>query len=178
MNESTTKALDALQIAIKLEIDSINYYQDATQKTKNDMGRATFASLAKEELGHIDIVKKAYATISEMNSWDAVAKLIPEKIDESKKTIFQTLKQELQQKIKPDIDDMKALQIAMDIENTGYKFYEKSAQETIDPIGKKLFEFLKGEENRHWDLLRNTYEYLSDPGLWFAKEEKHIYDGG
>lgn len=73
---------------------------------------------------------------------------------------------------------MKALKTAIGIESEGYKFYEKSARETTDPIGKKMYEYLKGEENRHWELLQNTYEYLSDPSLWFAKEEHHIYDGG
>ena len=178
MIQPTQQALDALQIALKLELDSVAFYQEATKKAQNQLGKETFASLIKEELGHIEIVKKAYTSISGANSWDEIAPLLPKTIDPNKKTIFQIKKQEIDQKLDPNSDDMKALKTAIGIESEGCKFYEKSAQETTDPIGKKMYEYLKGEENRHWELLQNTYEYLSDPSLWFAKEEHHIYDGG
>ena len=178
MNQPTKDVLDALHFALKLELDSASFYQEAAKTVKNPLGKATFKSLIKEELGHIDMVKQAYVAITEANSWKEVKKLLPQKYDKTKQTIFQIIKTELQQKLDLKSDDMQALQTAMEIESEGYKFYEKAAKDTLDPIGKKMYEFLKGEENRHWELLENTYEYLKDPALWFAKEEKHIYDGG
>ncbi|MFB3895488.1 MAG: ferritin family protein [bacterium] len=178
MISPTKEALDALQIALKLELDSIAFYQEAAKKAQNQLGKDTFTSLMKEEKGHVELVKKAYTSISEANSWNEVEPLLPKTIDPTKKTIFQIKQQEIDRKLDPNSDDMKALQTAIGIEKEGYNFYEKSAAETSDPIGKKMYEYLKGEENRHWDLLQNTYEYLSDPALWFAKEEHHIYDGG
>ncbi|MDI6783697.1 MAG: ferritin family protein [bacterium] len=178
MIQPTQQALDALHTALKLELDSAAFYQEAAKNAKNPLGKGTFESLIKEELGHIQMVKKAYTSITEANNWNEVEKNIPTKIDATTKTIFQIKKTELEQKLDPESDEMQALKTAMDIENEGYKFYEKMALETTDPIGKKMYEFLKDEENRHWELLNNTFEYLSDPALWFAKEEKHIYDGG
>jgi rubrerythrin len=174
----TQQALDALQIALKLELDSVAFYQEAAIKSQNPLGKDTFSSLMKEEKGHIEIVKKAYTSITQANSWKDVESFLPKTIDPATKTIFQIKKQEIEQKLDPNSDDMKALKTAIGIESEGYNFYMKSAVETADPIGKKMFEYLKGEENRHWDLLQNTFEYLSDPALWFAKEEHHMYDGG
>lgn len=178
MIQPTQAALDALQIALKLELDSVAFYQEAANKAQNQLGKNTFTSLIQEEKGHIELVKKAYTSISKANSWNEIESLLPKTIDPNKKTIFQIKKQDIEQKLDSNSDDMNAIKTAINIESEGYKFYEKSAAETTDPIGKKMYEYLKGEENRHWDLLQNTYEYLSDPSLWFAKEEGHMYDGG
>ena len=58
----TQQALDALQIALKLELDSVTFYQEAAKKAQNQLGKETFASLIKEEKGHmryyVDCLKK------------------------------------------------------------------------------------------------------------------------
>ncbi|MCX7920332.1 MAG: ferritin family protein [bacterium] len=178
MIQPTKEVLDALHFALKLELDSAAFYQETAKKATNPLGKATFKSLIKEELGHIDMVKKAYVTFTEAKNWKEVKKLLPKKYDKTKQTIFQIKKAELTRKLDLNSDDLQALQTAMEIEREGYTFYAKAEQDTLDPIGKKFYAFLKEEENRHWELLENTYEYLKDPALWFAKEEKHSYDGG
>lgn len=98
MIQPTQQALDALQIALKLELDSVAFYQKATKKALNRLGKETFASLIKEEMGHIEIVKKAYTSISEAKNWNEVAPLIPEKIDASKKNHIPDSKERIRPK--------------------------------------------------------------------------------
>jgi len=65
----------------------------------------------------------------------------------------------------------KAYEVAMELENSGYKYYESMLAEVKEVTLKELLKFLLQEETRHHDLLQSTYTYLTDPANWFMKEE-------
>lgn len=53
-----------------------------------------------------------------------------------------------------------ALKIAIQTEIDGYNFYTLAAQRTRNADGKKMFEFLAGEETKHREILEQRYRNL------------------
>jgi rubrerythrin len=58
------------------------------------------------------------------------------------------------------------------------EFYRKLLSEAATGKEKALYEKLIKEEERHFDLFSNTYNFLNDTGNWFMWEEYSIVDGG
>jgi hypothetical protein len=78
---------------------------------------------------------------------------------------------------KADLDDMKAVEIAIDFEIKGEKFYGDLAQSVENPIEKKFYELLSSIEREHRLSLEDTYEYFQDPAGWYRIKERHHIDG-
>ena len=53
MENEQGKSLEALNIAMKMEIDGKQYYLKASQSSKNPLGVKLFQVLAKEEADHL-----------------------------------------------------------------------------------------------------------------------------
>ena len=65
----------------------------------------------------------------------------------------------------------------MEVERKGYHMYANAAAEMTSEEAKKLFTHLAAEEQTHYDLLKNTYEYIKDPAGWHEYEEGAMLDG-
>jgi len=57
-------------------------------------------------------------------------------------------------------------------------YYKKLSEESNNPLEKKFYQILAQEENRHFLILKNSYELLTDPASWFERTEKVGLDGG
>ncbi|MEW6233423.1 MAG: hypothetical protein AB1566_14075, partial [Chloroflexota bacterium] len=83
---------------------------------------------------------------------------------------------------RPKVDDtsgdIEALKFALAIEERAFKLYQSAARETSDPHGRAVYDFLTGEENRHYRLVHETLDYLTHPETWFDTEEKPFFEGG
>ncbi len=49
---------------------------------------------------------------------------------------------------------VEALKIAIRVEQSGYRFYRRAAEETEDPKGKELFNSLANDEEAHESIVR------------------------
>jgi rubrerythrin len=102
---------------------------------------------------------------------------MPPHKDIKKRLIFGRRERELMRDISADADELKAYEIAMEMENAGYDFYKKMLASAEDEDVKELYRFLISEEETHFELVSSTHQYLKDPAAWFAKEEKPIVEG-
>jgi len=171
---------DALKKALDMEEEGHDFYVKTAKKTTNPLGKATFTALAEDEIDHIKAIKAFYAHICGQKSVCLnIKELIQEHAAMHKKSVFKKAMKDFKDKIDVATDDIKAYKFAMDIENNGLKVYKHM----LDTAGgdkelEEMLKFLIGEESTHYNLLQSTYEYLSDPGAWFLKEEKPIVEGG
>jgi len=69
-----------------------------------------------------------------------------------------------------------ALNMAMRIEQNGYRFYQRAAEETADPKGQELFRSLAEDEIAHEAILRRRLEALEGEGKWVAVSESEWPD--
>lgn len=69
------------------------------------------------------------------------------------------------------IAHVEALQIALDTEKKGYRFYRIAAESSRDPKGKKVFEQLAKDEIEHMSVIATLYENLTNDEPWLTYEE-------
>lgn len=162
--------MNAIEIAIKMETDAIKFYKEASEKTAHSVGKKMFLTVAEDEKRHLDmlsgIFKGLNVTIKDFSPMKNI------------KTVFETMKDKMMQRVEATTDELEAFKIAMQMEKEGIEFYKKAAVGTKIENEKILFEQLVKEEQQHYDIFANTHFFLSDTGNWFMWEEHSIVDGG
>jgi rubrerythrin len=161
--------MKAVEIAIKMEADAINFYKEAASRISSPVGEKMFLSVADDEKRHLlmlqEIFKGEDIIIDEVNPKDSI------------KTIFETLKDEMMQRVETTDDELEAFKIAMQMEKDGIEFYKKAVMEAASDLEKSLFQRLIEEEKHHYDIFSETYSFLLDTGNWFMWDEHSIVEG-
>jgi len=160
---------EAIEIAIRMETDAMKFYKDAAQRTSHPMGRRMFEGFIRDEARHLRMLEdilKGLEIDPHVQSFQDV------------RTIFSDLKDQMMERISATTDEKEAIKIALEMEKKGYEFYQEAVQKAEDPKEKKLFEVLVQEEERHYQILNNTYSFLEDTGNWFMWDELSIVEGG
>ena len=91
-------------------------------------------------------------------------------------TIFESMKNAMMHRVAATQDELEAFQIAMQMEQEGISFYRQVETEAGNQKEKQLFERLIQEEQQHYDIFANTYNFMKDTGNWFMWEEHSIVD--
>jgi len=164
---------ESISLALEMEKEGYDHYVNAARHTKNLLGKKTLEAIAAKELDHMRAIEMFSADINA-----AITLIRPQDKLAYLKPMMDALKGKLEAEVTIDADLTKAYEVAMTLEQASFNLYEKLAKESTDPASKKFFEFLKGEENTHFQLLQDTLQYLAHPADWFRYEEKWIVDGG
>lgn len=164
-----------LRDAIKQERDGIQFYTDAAARSRHHLGKAMFTSFAGDEKEHLNRLEKLLKVEGELqDDLPEIAGMTSAK--ERLLSVFGQMKDGTEYTIHPEADDIDALKIAIEIEKNGHKLYEKACSEADDTRIRELFKFLAKEEIIHYEILRNTYNYLDGIDKLHAKEEDRGYD--
>lgn len=163
-------SVNAVEIAVKMETDAIDFYEGAAAKVRNKVGQEMFLSIVEDEKRHLqmlaDIFKGMEITAKEIHPMKTI------------RTVFEELKNEMMERVQATEDEINAFGIAMDMEKEGMEFCRRVAAEAPSAKEKALFERLAKEEEQHFAVFANTYFFLKDSGSWFLWEEHSIVDGG
>ena len=161
--------MNAIEISIKMEKDAISFYSEAAEKTSNPVGKKMFLTITEDEKRHLEMLSQIFKgldiTIEDVSPMKNI------------KTVFESMKDEMMQKVEATTDELEAFKIAMQMEKEGMEFYEKAVSEVTSEKEKKLFERLAREEQQHYNIFANTHNFLSDTGNWFMWEEHSIVEG-
>ena len=170
------KTLEALQIAIQMEIDGKEYYLKASQESSNELGKKLLESLATEEDTHRQKFEEIYDAIRNKKAWPTT----DFQPDGGKRlrTIFAGATEEIGSNIKASTTELDAIQTAMDMENKTYDFYRSQGEDAAYDAERGFYKILAGEEREHHLILLDYYEYLKDPAGWFVRKEHPSLDGG
>ena len=161
--------MNAIKIARKMETDAIKFYTEAAQKTKYPAGKQMFESIIIDEKRHLEIVNQLLKGLDVH-----VEDVHPMK---NIKTVFEEMKDKMMEKVEATSDELEAFSIAMQMEKEGLEFYRKLSSESETEKEKALFGQLVKEEQQHYDIFANTYNFLNDTGNWFMWEEHSIVEG-
>jgi rubrerythrin len=63
-----------------------------------------------------------------------------------------------------------ALQQALELERSGYRFYTEAAERTVDPRGSEMFRSLASDEVMHQQVIERQIDVLSQGGGWVLPE--------
>ena len=72
---------------------------------------------------------------------------------------------------KPRKDAVEALQIALDNEKKGYRFYKRAALNSRDPKGREVFDRLAKDETEHMGAIATVYEALTKNRPWMTYDQ-------
>jgi len=176
MESEQSKTLEALRIAIQMEIDGKEYYLKASQESSNELGKKLLKSLATEEDIHRQKFQEIYSTIRNKKAW-TISDFQPDG-GKRQRTIFAKATEEMGSTVKPLATELDAVQTAMEMENKTYDFYKNQRENAIYGAERDFYDTLAAEEREHHLILLDYYEYLKDPAGWFVKKEHPSLDGG
>jgi len=163
MSEQELTLTDALQLAVEAEKQSAAFYTDAAGKAANTALQQLFTRLAGIERHHYEKVTELAASLKKKGKfivYEGYAPPIPAqgevKVSGEAARIAAGGKGSL----------MDVLTMAQDVEVQASKRYIALAGQTSDVDGKKMFQRLAKEEQKHLRLLTEAYWNLNDYGIW------------
>ena len=170
------RTVQALQKAIKMEIDGKEFYLKASRESSNELGKKLLESLAAEEDVHRQNFEKIYNSIRIKQGWPGT----DFQPDGGKRlrTIFAEAVEEAGAGINVSATELDAVKTAMEMENKTYDYYKAQGQAATYGTERDFYQALAAEEREHHLVLLDYYEYLSDPAGWFVQKEHPSLDGG
>ncbi|MGB8658514.1 MAG: ferritin family protein [Candidatus Zixiibacteriota bacterium] len=159
--ESKEQLLKIVQDAVRVENDGYQFYRLAEEKTQDAKGRDVFASLAKDETNHMQILKSLYESIQGKGAF---------RLDEVKdiKHILETTSEspifskEFKQRINQAHFEMTALSIGILLEKNSIEFYKGHANQSENKEIKTLFDYLADWEGEHLRVLVKQQKLLQE----------------
>jgi len=170
------KTLEALQIAVQMEVDGKEFYLKASRESSNELGRKLLESLAAEEDVHRRKFEEIYNAIRNNRAWPRTD-FQPDG-GKGLRTIFARESEEMESDIEVLSAELDAVEKAMSMENKTYDFYKGRAEKADYDGEREFYQSVASEEKEHHLILLDYYEYLKDPAGWFVKKERPSLDGG
>jgi len=161
--------MDALELAMKMEKDAITFYSEAARKTKYPAGKKMFDMITEDEKRHLEMISQIIKGLNVSHKDVSPIKNV--------KTVFESMKSEMMKKVEASADELEAFKVAMKMEQEGMDFYKKTLAGAKKEKEKALLERLIQEEQQHYAIFANTYQFLADTGNWFLWEERGIVEG-
>lgn len=163
----------ALKTALDFEQKGHKIYEETSNKTKNPIVAKTFRYLAGQEFIHIEEIKKYIEKINNGHKLE----LLGDTLKETQK-FFTTTIAKFKKKTELSKDDLKAHEIALELEQSSYDFYKQQHEKTGEKGAKEFFKWLMAQENAHYELIRKAYDFIKNPIAFYTEEEKWMADGG
>ena len=176
MATEQAKTLQALRIAVKMEIDGKEYYLKTSQTASSKMGEKLLRSMSQAEDAHRKKFIDIYEAIRDKKAWPRTA--LKPAAHKNLNTIFATATRRIAAGTKPLGAELDAVKVAMKMENKTLDFYTKQAAKATGDTEKSFYKAIAAEEREHHMVLENYYEFLKDPAGYFIKTEHPSLDGG
>jgi len=156
LNFSTLNLQDALDLAILIEEDAQNRYEEFAKQigsTRNDDAGNFFASMAENEAKHGRELVAQRKNLFGSNRSVVTQDMISE--------IYEGEAPEYDQ-VRSFMSTRHALEVALTSETKAYDFFDKALASIKNEDVKKLFTELKSEEAAHQNLIKDLLKKTSD----------------
>ncbi len=177
MNDDVRECLAILDKAVKFEETGMAFFLDRAENAPSALERNLFRALAEDERGHKAYLLQLRGQLLANNNPDDMQ---PESDDDghTARQIFEAALEKVTDPYTAKPDELKIIEGAMDVERRGYSMYTKAVGSVRSERAKEIFRALAREEQHHFALLKNTYDYLADPEGWHGFDENPMLDGG
>jgi rubrerythrin len=170
---------NTLNVALTNEMREREFYLKQAGRTKNMLGKAMFQQIGDDELDHYERLQELHQKWEKEGRWPASLPLEVRgtKVKEVLVEFINRVENPEAGSAQADADDLRAVQIALEFEAKGTKFYAELRDSVSDPKERQFFDLLSRMENEHYLSLRDTEEYFTDPKSWYRKTEHYTLDG-
>jgi rubrerythrin len=154
-------------LAIELEKEGLITYLRFAYQIENLAAKNLFIRLAIDEFEHLKILEE------ELSHFKKEAKLkrirLPKtEIEKTTANLKPILPQE---KKEADINELSALQVALNLEKRAIDFYGEQEKKSKDEIAQKMWKRLREIEESHYQLIQAEIDTLTKTGFWFDFRE-------
>ncbi|NCQ35123.1 ferritin family protein [bacterium] len=169
--------LEILEKAIVFEEEGMAFFQDRASNAPSSLERNLFNSLAKDEAGHKAYLMQIRDDLLREQSIDVLPEVDAEHVT-NVRSVFENAMTSVNDPYNFELEELEIIKGAMDVERRGYHMYADGAAEMTSPRARQLFEHLAGEEQNHFILLKNTFDFMSDPEGFQSFDGQPMLDGG
>jgi rubrerythrin len=187
--DTQEEALAVLRRAMENEREGYRFFLEASERSTDPAGQGTFRTLASDEEKHLALLLVEYDSLTTGEGWvapeeamtrevevDITGPLFPgEELSPQEKSPFEETFAAYD--VGELAGDLAVLEFGMKVEEQFYIMYEKAAAETDDPLGRQAYQFLMKWENRHYKILQDAHDYLSDNKHWWDDWELPFFEG-
>ncbi len=176
MSDDVKLCIDILNKAIAFEEEGMRFFKDRAENAPSNLERNIFHSLAKDESGHKAYLLRLRDELVRTNNIDSLTE--DDQEHHPPRQVFEESLASVQDPYNAEAEELEILNGAMEVEKKGFAMYSHAAKEVKSSKARELFEHLAAEEQNHYQLLRNTYDYMSNPEEWHGFDESPMLDGG
>lgn len=151
--------LKGLKIALETEMNGIEFYRTAVEKTGDTKGKEVFQTLANDEARHFVELKKQYDAVLKTGKWDPAVVLGKPSEFKGQSPIFSD---DFKSRIKERHFEMSALSIGALLETNSIDFYRKMKESTRIWSARKFFTELQTWEERHLDAIVKQLDLVKE----------------
>jgi rubrerythrin len=176
--------LGILRRAMGIERDGYRFYTGAAEMAAGPRGTGMFRSLAADEGRHLRLLLVEYRALEQGKGWIDPARALGEDfpLDPANPDLPGEDYPEAFPIFTPARDvtienDIAALEFGMETEELSVDLYRDAAARSTDPLARQAYEFLTAEEKKHFELLKNSRDYLADNQTWWDQEEHPFFIG-
>lgn len=160
--------------ALGYEANGHKILVDAEKISNNPLSKATFKFLADQELKHMESIKafaKSLEGVGSFSSQDFEGPLEMKTARSEIKGIFERFRADFEEaaavETRLDIYDT-----ALEMEHHGHDFYKAAAEKSSDETAREFYNFLVSEEDKHFQIIQDTRDYLEQPDAFMAVDER------
>jgi rubrerythrin len=147
--------LEVLKAAMEVELNGINLYKTAAEKTEDKQAKEVFLFLAQEEGKHYKYLKDLHDAIKNKSDFFV-------DIPKPQMTFKRIFSEDFLNNLKGKNFEFSAISTGMILEKNSVLFYKEQAERAEDPKVKYLFEELMKWEEEHLNMLTNEYNDLKE----------------
>jgi rubrerythrin len=145
------RKLDILKDAMEIELNGIELYKTAAEKTEDEQAKEMFHFLADEEVKHFNALKQMY---EETNNGKKVIINLP---TEGKPKFGEIFSKKFKENLKGKNYEYSVLKTGLLLEQNSQEFYRKQKESAETPEEKELFKKLESWEGTHYKMLLKEY---------------------
>lgn len=155
--------MSVFEIAMQMELDGMAHYQRLASESNLPGLKTIFTRLAEDEEKHYETFK-AMKEGSELPELEEGSSLV------TARSLFANLPK-LEKPLHADHNSLEAYKHAMQVEAESQKFYENAAKEESDPQIRATLLKIAAEEQRHFEIMENVYQFINAPNQYLAGAE-------
>lgn len=165
-----SKSIKGLMTALQTELNGIEFYKIAAEKTEDAKGKKVFQMLADDELKHFNTLQQQYQALADEGRWQKIS-LGDISIFEGESPIFTN---ELKDRVKGMHFEVTALSIGAQLETNSIDFYRKMKEESDDPTAKEMYEKLQKWEEVHLNAITKQLDLIKED-YWAEQRFSPLY---
>ena len=157
VHSDTIFARDALKIAIETEKRGVRFYLTASEIVAHETTRRTFLEMLRDEEKHLSSLEREWSRLISEHPKVLDAPVFLHFDFEALQKIFPS-KEEINRRLREDMDEEEALRLAMAMEKDAAEFFTRYAGKFNDTQGRDIFLKFAGEEIDHYNIIHRALE--------------------